>query len=255
MRHVERGGGTAVLLELRRELKRQGIHVGPLAEELGVSEPTIWRWLRGKGLTLDRLDRLCTILGLDLRDLITRSHEGGADRFTFAQERLLAADRGLALLFFSILNGAQREVFVGEFGLAPDRVDQHLDRLRRLRLIDIAPNGRLRPLTIRAIKWRRGGPLAVAFDRTVKGFFLSMDFGAADALYVSDMIRLSNAGRARVHALFEALREDIHEIAEQDCAARLEHYDWSALFMLVRPLDIDEVTRQLRFRRDQAQAP
>ena len=55
--------------------------------------------------------------------------------------------------------------------------------------------------------WRPGGPLAIAFERTVKTFFLAMDFGAPEARYMSDMVRLSEAGRSRVHALFEALRE------------------------------------------------
>ena len=38
-----------------------------------------------------------------------------------------------------------------------------------------------------------------------------MDFGAEDALYVSDMVIMSKAGRARVHALFEAALDGIEE--------------------------------------------
>lgn len=241
-----RPGIAAILGELRGELKRRGMRVPDLARQLGVAEPTIWRWLRGTGLTLDGLDRICAVVGLDLRDLIARSAETGTDRFTLAQERVLAADRGLALLFFALLNGVQRQDIERDFGLGHDRIDQYLGKLSRLGLIDIAPGGRIRPLTSRSVKWRRGGPLSVAFDRTVKGFFLSMDFGGEEALYVSDMIRLSEAGRARVHAMIEALRDDIHVMAQQDRAARFEHYDWNALFMFIRPLDLGEVTRELR---------
>ena len=96
------------------------------------------------------------------------------------------------------------------------------------------------------MRWRPGGPLAVAFERTVKSFFLAMDFGAAEARYESDMVPLSEAGRSRVHALFAALREDIHLIAAQDSAARFGPYEWSAVLMLVRPLEINDVTRDLR---------
>lgn len=231
--------------ELRREMKSQGVRPGALAKEFGVAEPTVWRWLRGQGLTLDRVDQICAILGLDLRDLIARAGDEGADRFTLAQERVLAADRGLALLFFAILNGAQKSQCERELRLPPERLDQYLDRLVRLGLIAVATSGRLRPLTSRAVRWRRGGPLASAFERTVKHFFLSMDFGAAEADYVSDMVKLSAAGRMRVLALYEALREDVHLIAEQDRAARHEDYDWSALLMLIRPLDMADVTRDL----------
>ncbi|MDE2621149.1 MAG: hypothetical protein KGL54_13380, partial [Sphingomonadales bacterium] len=118
-----------------------------------------------------------------------------------------------------------------------------VERLRRLGLIDLSPAGRLRPRTRRSVRWRRGGPLATAFERSVKPFFLSMDFGAEDARYESEMVRLSEAGRARVLALFEALRADIHLIADEDRAARIEPAAWSAVLMLVRALDLDEMTR------------
>jgi transcriptional regulator with XRE-family HTH domain len=241
-----RPGGTAILAELKRELKRQGVGVPQLAERFGVAEPTLRRWLRGQGLTLDNLDRLCQLLGLDLRDVATRAHSGGADVFTLAQERILAADRGLGLLFFAILNGAQRDRLEEDFKIPAARVGAHLDRLRRLALIDISPSGRIRPLVSRLVRWSPGGPLAIAFEHTVKSFFLAMDFGAAEARYESDMVRLSEAGRSRVHALFAALREDIHLIAAQDGAARFGPYEWSAVLMLVRPLEINDVTRDLR---------
>jgi transcriptional regulator with XRE-family HTH domain len=238
-----RPGASALLAQLRGELRRQRFTANAIADRLGVAEPTIRRWLRGQGLTLERLDQLCALAGIDIRDLVAAAPDSGAARFTLAQERVLAADRGLAFLFFSILNGWQPDDFEQEFGLPPARVDAYLVRLTRLGLIDIGIHGRVRPLTARAVAWRRGGPLAVAFDRTVKHLFLTMNFGAGDAHYVADMVKLSPAGRARVHALFEALRLDIHLLAEQDRAAKLDRYDWSALFMLVRPLDMAEVGR------------
>ncbi len=236
---------AAILTALRQEIRRQGLRARVLAARLGVAEPTLWRWLRGEGLTLANLDRLCQMLGLELRDLVATQAE--QERFfTLAQERVLAADRGLGLVFFAILNGAQRAALEADFGLPPARITHYLTRLQRLALIDIAPTGRLRPLVARAAQWRRGGPLAMAFERTIKAFFLSMDFGTAEARYVSDMVRLSAAGRARVQALFETLREDILLIAAQDASARHEQTDWSGLLMLIHPLNLNEITREFR---------
>ena len=244
MAKTRRPGIATVLSELRRELKARGLRVGRLAEKLDVAEPTVWRWLRGDGLTLDRLDEICAIADIDLRDLLGRADDERQEHFTLAQERVLAADRALALVFFVILHGAQRRDIEREFGLPDDRLDAHLDRLKRLGLIDSAPRGRIRPKLRRSVRWRRGGPLSIAFERTVKPLFLSMDFGSPDALYVSDMVPMSESGRARVHALFEALRDDIHLIGEQEQAARLEGQEWSGVLMMVRPLDIGEITSE-----------
>ncbi len=245
----ERPGTAAILRELRRELKRQDIRIAFLAERLGVAEPTVWRWLRGEGLSLTRLDQICALAGLELRDLVGRSRGPEQEAFTLAQERALGEDRLLALAFFAILHGAQRHELEAQFGLAGERLESCLARLQRMDLVDINPHGRLRARTRKAVRWRRGGPMSVAFENTVKGFFLSMDFGAEESRYVSDMVRLSEAGRARVQALFEALREDIQLICEQDQAAHMEAYDWSAILMLVRPLDLEAMTQEWRMAR------
>lgn len=245
---TRRPGIATILSELRRELKRQGIRVNQLAEDLGVAEPTIWRWLRGDGLTLDRLDEICGIANLDLRDLVSRGEDDLQQSFTLAQERILAADRSLALVFFAILHGAQREDIEQEFRLPPNRLDIHLERLKRLGLIDLSPRGRIRPRTTRAVRWRQGGPLAIAFERTVKQFFLAMDFGSPDARYISDMVPMSAAGRARVHALFETLRNDIHLVSEQDRAVPKDELAWSGILMMVHPLNIEEMTSEWRDR-------
>jgi len=238
---------SAMLAELRRELKARGLRVSQLAKALKVAEPTVWRWLRGEGLTLDRLDQICGLIDLDLRDLAGRGHDA-AEAFTLAQERILAADRGLALVFFALLHGAQPADLEREFGLPADRVASHVDRLQRLGLIEVRSRGRVRPKVRRSVRWRRGGPLSIAFEQTVKPLFLSMDFGSPAALYVSDMVALSETGRARVNALFEALRDDVHLIAQQERAARLPGREWTGLLMMVRPFDLVQLTSEWRRR-------
>lgn len=246
MAKTRRPGIATILSAWRRELKGRGVRVGQLAQDMGVAEPTVWRWLRGDGLTLDRLDEMCALIGMDMRDLMAHADDAHLENFTLAQERVLAADRGLALAFFAILNGAQPRDLEQEIGLPQDRLSDHIDRLARLGLIDIGPSGRVRPKVRRSVRWRRGGPLSAAFERTVKPLFMSMDFGAEDALYVSDMVNMSKAGRARVLALFEALRDDIHIIGEQEKAARLDDREWSGVLMMVRPFDMDEMTAEWR---------
>lgn len=235
---------SALLAELRIELRRRRLTGKAIAQAMGVAEPTVRRWLRGEGLLLERLEDLCRLAGISLRDLVNSLPEGGAPRFTLAQERVLAADHPLAFLFFAILNGGHPEEFEREFRLPPARVEAYVQRLIRLGLIDRAATGRIRPLTTRSVSWRPGGPLALAFDKRVKHYFLSLNFGSPDATYVSDMVRLSEAGRARVHAMFAALRLEVHKLADADRAAQLDQYDWSAVLMLVRPLDMTEVTQK-----------
>ena len=58
------------------------------------------------------------------------------------------------------------------------------------------------------------------------------------------MVALTETGRERILALFDALREDVHLIAEQEAVVQQDTRDWSGVLMMVRPLDIGEVTQE-----------
>lgn len=231
----------ALLATLRKAFRRQGLTAVEGARRLGVSEATAKRWLRGQGLTIDRLQDLCGLAGLDLRDLIEATEQAGAERFTLAQERVLAADRIFAFLFFSILNGWQVDDFQKDFGLPGDRIASYLERLVRLGLIAQMPDGKIKPLAKRGITWRRNGPLIRAFDAQVKPLFLNMSFGSPEARYVADVAKLSEPGREKVFAMFEDLRRTWHHIAEDERKSHAGGMEWSAMLLLVRPLDMNEV--------------
>lgn len=235
---------TGMLSNLRSILRSSSIRAGDLSRALGVSEPTVWRWLRGEGLTLDRLDQICGFLGVDLRDIVPSENREAQEIFTLAQERVLAADRSLSLVFFAILHGSQITEILETFKIPSDRLEQHLQRLERLGLIERTRQGRLKPSVKKSVRWHRGGPLSMAFNRTVKHLFLSMNFGDPSSDYVSDMVAMNAVGRARVLALFEKLREDVHLIGEQERDANITNRDWTGVLMMIRPLDIGELTHE-----------
>lgn len=235
---------THLLSHLRAKLKSSRLRAADLAAELGVSEPTIWRWLRGDGLNLDGLDKICEILGVDLREALLSEQDDVEDMFTLAQERVLAADRSLALVFFAILHGAQAAEITRNFRLPKKRLDQHLQRLERLGLLRKTRRGWLKSTVKRSVRWHRGGPLSHAFNNTVKHLFLSQDFGDPKSDYVSDMVAITPIGRARILALFEKLREDIHLIGQQEREASVPQREWSGILMMITPFDINELTEE-----------
>jgi transcriptional regulator with XRE-family HTH domain len=239
---MDSGSVDALLGELRDALRRKRITAKELAARMGVAEPTMRRWLHGKGLMLDKLDQLCRAAGIDMRDLIGGLPDGRPGQFTYAQERTLAADRALSFLFFSLLNGAEPESFQRDFKLPRARVDAYLQTLHRIGLINYEPGKRIRILTKRNVSWRPAGPLSKAFESTVRPYFLSVDFSAPEAAYVSDMVRVSSLGRARIHALFRSTRLEVFRIAQEDKDSNLNQYDWTGILMLAHPFDMDAVT-------------
>jgi transcriptional regulator with XRE-family HTH domain len=230
---------VSVLIPLRQRLRAAGWTGRRLAEELGVGEATVKRWLAGRGLTLDRLDQLALLADTTLAELAQaaeRPQSGLAQELTLAQERALSADGFLSFLFMVILGGHDWEEVARDFEVPPRQMEAALIRLERLALIDRLADGRARPLVDRAIIWRKT-PMRAQFEARMKPQFLDMDFAAADAVYASDVVKLSAQGAAMLAEMIEKHRRDVQALAAKDRAVSHLPKSWYAMLSAARPLD------------------
>ena len=85
---------------LKQALRRRGLTYADVARGLGRSESSVKRLFAEKKLTLDRLEKICALAGLELADLLelTRAAEGRVTELTEAQERELVSDQKLLLI-------------------------------------------------------------------------------------------------------------------------------------------------------------
>lgn len=229
-----------LLSALRLQLRANGWTARRLAAELAVGEATVKRWLAGKGLTLDRLDILAGLAQTSLAELARQAERPGAglaQELTLAQERALSQDGFLSFLFMVILGGYDVTEMARDFDVPTRQMEAALIRLERLALIDRLPMGRVRPLVDRAIIWRKT-PMRAQFEARMKPQFLDMDFAAQDAVYASDILKLSAQGAARLTELIEKHRRDVQALAAEDRATAHLPQSWFGMLCAARPLDM-----------------
>lgn len=229
-----------LLSALRLQLRANGWTARRLAAELAVGEATVKRWLAGKGLTLDRLDILAGLAQTSLAELARQAERPGAglaQELTLAQERALSQDGFLSFLFMVILGGYDVTEMARDFDVPTRQMEAALIRLERLALIDRLPMGRVRPLVDRAIIWRKT-PMRAQFEARMKPQFLDMDFAAQDAVYASDILKLSAQGAARLAELIEKHRRDVQALAAEDRATAHLPQSWFGMLCAARPLDM-----------------
>ncbi len=234
-----------LLSALRTRLRANGWTARRLAAQLGVGEATVKRWLAGKGLTLDRLDALASLAETSLAELARLAERPGAglaQELTLAQERALSSDGFLSFLFMVILGGYDVAEVARDFEVPARQMEAALLRLERLALIDRLPMGRVRPLVDRAIIWRKT-PMRAQFEARMKPQFLEMDFAAENAVYVSDILKLSAQGAAQLAELIEKHRRDVQALAEQDRATTHLPKSWYGMLCAARPLDMTGLER------------
>jgi transcriptional regulator with XRE-family HTH domain len=235
-----------LLLEnLKLHLKAEGLRQKDIAERLGVGLATVKRWLAGEGLTTSRLEDLCDLAKIELFELVEavgRARAAKQERFTPNQERVLGRNPRLFFIFFSLLNGWPPEDCERELGISHETMQAELQMLVRLGLIDLLGGGRVRVLTARTVSWRKDGPLARHFEAR-RSF---VDVGdAEDALYMSDFVRLSEAGIIQLRRLMDEARREIHRIAQSDRRDPDLERTWHGVLFLARPLNMEAIRRSI----------
>lgn len=241
MRHETTSAG--MLAVLRRHLRQAGWTSGRIAHDLAIGEATAKRWLAGKGLTLDRLERLAALAGMTIADLAREAEDapqGLAPELTLAQERALSADIFISFLFMAILGGIQPDEIMADFALPPRMMEIALLKLERLALIDRLRGRRARALVDRAMVFRKP-PLRSLFEQHMKQSFFELDYAALETRYATEVVKLSDVGAAQLAELIEKFRGDVQALSNHDRETTSLPRTWYGVLSVMRDLDLSSV--------------
>lgn len=107
-----------LIKELKRQLKLSGIHYVDVAKHLGLSEGSVKRLLaEGSQISLDRLERICQLIGLEMAELfkLSAARNKGLESLTLEQEKQLVDDKGLLLVAVCVVNGYRFEQIIEQY--------------------------------------------------------------------------------------------------------------------------------------------
>jgi len=178
-------------------LKSRGLTCADIAGGLGLSEATVKRIFSRRDFTLERIDEICRIAGVDFAEL-TRAE----------------CTRCLA-------------------------------RLDRLRIIELAPGDRIRPLVSRAFSWRPGGPIQRYFHARIQDEYLGSRFDRPDELFLFTSGMLSHASSAELLTRLRRVARDFAEQHREDLGLPLADRVGTSLLIALRPWE-PRSFRQLR---------
>jgi transcriptional regulator with XRE-family HTH domain len=238
----------AIHAALKRLLKRHGRTYAQAASVLELSEPSVKRLFSRGELSLDRMEKLCDWIGIDLAELVeaAQAEQPRLTELAPAQERELLRDPSLLLVGYLILNHWREEDILATYRISRVELDQRMLKLERLGLVETTPGGRVRLRTSRNFTWRKDGPIQRFFAERVLPEFLATRFDQAgeSMQFVGGMV-----SRASLRKLDEAAAEfarRFDELVQDDLGLPVAERYGVSLFLGLRPWEFSEFAKLRR---------
>lgn len=239
----------ALVRALKQVLKSHGVTYAEMARRLGMSEASIKRVFAKGSFTLERLDRVCELLGIEISDLakIVEHESERVVQLTLQQEKEIVADPKLLLVAVHVLNHWNLDEIVAQYTISKTECIQLLTHLDRLRIIELLPNNRIRVIVGRNFSWLPDGPFQRHFRSQLEANFFESRFdGKGEHLaFVSGM--LSRNSNAVIQHHMRRLGAEFTELHDQDVRLPLDERFGTSLLIAVRPW-VPEMFKKLQRR-------
>lgn len=233
---------------LKRLLRARGRTYAEAATVLELSEASVKRLFARSELSLERLERLCDWIDVDIADVVALAQtvQPLVTELTPEQERELLRDPALLLTTFLVLNRWSEAEILGMFRFTKPELTRMLIRLERLGLIELMPFDRIKLRTARNFAWRADGPIQRHFAERVLPEFLATRFDEpGDRLkFVGGM--LSRASVRKLHEGMDALARLLDDLVAQDLSLPTTERHGVSLFVGVRAWEFSEFTKLRR---------
>jgi len=243
---------SAVVVELKRAVRESGRTYADVARHLELSVASVKRLFSAGDFTLERIDRICELIGVELPELVERAqdHRAPTNQLSLSQEKEIVTDPILFLMTWLVLSRTPFDTIVRTYRFSAAEVQRYLIRLDRLRIIELQAGNRVRLLVSRRFSWRRGGPVQrYIHQKLLREFFMSQFTDTREEFFFhGDTV--SDAGLAQLKRALQNAARECMDIMENDRGAPQERRG-AAFVLALRPW---EYSGFIAWRRAQAQS-
>ncbi|HCA24442.1 MAG TPA: transcriptional regulator [Pseudomonas sp.] len=230
---------AAIVSALKNALKEQGITYQQVAEALDLSEASVKRLFSERQFSLQRLDQICSLLGLEISDLVRRLDQAQRiDALTAEQEQELVGDDRLLLVAICALNRWSLAQILETYQLSEVEAVGRLARLDRMGLIELLPGNRIKPLISHDFRWQQHGPIQRFFEQQVQADFFQCHFNLPGELRLFLSGMLSPQSTEQMHQKLQRLAQAFRHSHQEDLVLPLEQRFGVSMILAIRPWEV-----------------
>jgi hypothetical protein len=209
---------SQIVAELKIALRASGHTYSDVARTLDLSVASVKRLFSTEDLSLHRVDQICELIGVDLREVLNRALDRAEplNQLTAAQEGELISDPKLLFMTWLVLIRTPYEEMVRDYKFSEREALQYLIRLDRLKVIELQPGNRVRLLVSRHFSWRSGGPVQkYIHQKLLREFFASAFAGTLEEFFFHGG-RVTDEALSQIKRALRAASRECAEIIERD---------------------------------------
>jgi DNA-binding Xre family transcriptional regulator len=223
---------------LKRTLKTRGLTYRDLAGKVNLSEASIKRVFAEETFTLQRLEKICTAIGITVGELVRMSAETtepNSHYLSLEQEQILAGNPALLACFYLLLNGRPSAEIQARLDLTDRELRLLYVKLDDARMAELMPGLKARLRVGPVITWRSDGPVRRVYEERVKAEFLQSEFQGDGEVLHFHSAELSEASAALLTRKLEQLGHEFADFAKLDRELPVRKKRSVALLLAFRP--------------------
>ncbi|EIJ35066.1 helix-turn-helix domain-containing protein [Thiothrix nivea] len=235
---------TELLTTLKKLLKRHNKTYVDVATCLELSEASVKRLFSEQNLSLQRLDAICALLGMEISDLVHEMHSEHAkpiSELSHAQEKEIADDLFLMMVTVCVLNRWSLQDITSRYHFSETQIIRYLAHLDRLNIIELQAGNRIKLLVAPNFKWRDDGPIMQLFRAKIETEYFRTTFTKESEKLIVLNGMLSDASNALFQRKMAQLAKDFDTLSKDDASLPIGERKGSTLLVAIRDWDYERL--------------
>jgi DNA-binding Xre family transcriptional regulator len=194
---------------LRAHLKARKLTYRDIAQELGLSEQTMKRLFLHQDCSIERLEKICDLMQLDLRELVKSSPRPRKfiQQLTLSQEDQLAQNHKLLMVAVCAMSLWTVDDMVQHLYIPDIEIKNLLHQLDKMAFLDLLPSNRYHLRVAREFAWIVDGPIMRMVKNMAGDYFNHFFDGDGEILKVIN-VRVSRPAASRLRARLEQIAQE-----------------------------------------------
>lgn len=194
---------------LRSHLKAQQITYKDIAQNLDVSEQTVKRMFVQQDCTLERLEQICDMVQIDMRDLLRSSPRPRKliQHLSLRQEEQLVQNKKLLMLAICTMSLWTEQDILQNLRLSRSEYEDLLRQLDNMGFLDLQGGNRFRLRVARDFSWIIGGPIMRMAKDMADDYFDHRFDGEGEVLRIIN-VRLAPHSAQKLKARLEQVAQE-----------------------------------------------